>query len=295
MKIVLNSSEHVNRYLTLAAWFYVLCFFTVACSLSPSPQESLRPTHNAAHAEQRQTSGGEQDTGVMTQSLKGIYYGVSEDQGGQIVWIVYLDSETSMGRLYAPPANVKLSHIKTNAAGKVTFHLEDEKSEEVKPSIGGADIFDGYITQDGIAGVFKLANSYTIQVSLKKVGCEPSAGSIGGLYTNVKYVEDAGDLVGAELLLIPYCNGFIGAFTPYEGVPGNIYALIKPQVSGNNLQFAIKTNKGMEHFSGTIKSSQIMLKRMSPERDAEFGSLILARRLGVLEAINAQSTVVNTK
>ncbi|MFC1542414.1 hypothetical protein ACFL4M_00815 [Pseudomonadota bacterium] len=80
-----------------------------------------------------------------------------------------------------------------------------------------------------------------------------------GIFSNMKYFEEAGDLVGQELFIFPGCGGYCVLFQIAEG--GFPYAeLLSLEVDGDNIGFTLN-NKNNRYdgvtFSGQVKKDKI--------------------------------------
>ena len=206
-------------------------------------------------ADQGRTGEDVQHSAFGQKILNGYYSGISDVPAGRISWFLRIDSEKGTGELYLPPQIIHLRSIVLKPNGDLSFNLvEDERS---------VARFEGRL--DGnIRGSFVYADGHTITATLEEVRqdwFQQETASYSGVYSNVKYVEEAGDLVGTELLLIPQANSLGGSLTVYEGVPGNIYALSDVRLSGRSIQFSIVTSTGLKKFSGELSSDKIILEK----------------------------------
>jgi hypothetical protein len=60
-----------------------------------------------------------------------------------------------------------------------------------------------------------------------------------GVFSDVVFVEEAGDLVGVEVLLLHLSGQIQGAVTFYEGGPGSPLSFGRPNVNGDTISFAL--------------------------------------------------------
>jgi len=80
--------------------------------------------------------------------------------------------------------------------------------------------------------------------------------NITGTYTNMSYIEDAGDVVGYEIKIVFIGDGFQGALQIAEGVPGKLI-LVEVQSPDTKVSFSIPDSSGpyAGQFVGTIEGS----------------------------------------
>lgn len=231
---------------------------------------------------QRRNSSLSRDSVLVNQSLEGVYFGTSDNQLGRRAWLLRLDSRTGRGSLYMPPNNLELSHVEMSSTGRLTFRSE----------VGLGDVtysFDGQVTSSGITGTFHITRAQpsaneeigSVPVTLRKLDAqllnERQTANIGGLYSNVEYNEEGGDLIGAELILIPNGEEITGIFTSYENemLP---YAAVNITRSRNTVQFRTHTESGEESYQGTLSRERITLRHDSVNADSEAEPMVLFKR-----------------
>ena len=82
-----------------------------------------------------------------------------------------------------------------------------------------------------------------------------------GLYTNLRYIEEAGDLLGMELLVVPAGPNHWTAFVQIsEG--GEPYTVLVPfQVEGDKVEFTLPAEGEFpnEHFAGRLYENKLVL------------------------------------
>lgn len=219
---------------------------------------------------------------IPERQIDGWYLGYSEVPAGRIGWFLQLDSQAASGKIYLPPQILTLKNLVITRDDKVSFQFADNDHAG----------FDGDINT-GITGKFSYSNGSSFETHLTRIEekwLTPEYASFAGLYSNVKFVEEAGDLVGAELLLIPQSDGLGGILTLYEGVPGNIYALTNVQIKNRTISFAIVTSEGTQNFTGQLSSANIVIKKVvneSPEPD----SIVLPKQKKLVDLLSNQTTV----
>jgi hypothetical protein len=222
-----------------------------------------------------------------SQEISGFYFGTSQSQSEEIAWFLKIDFESKTGSLYMPPEVLKLSIVKSDETNQFSF----------RSNTGFGDViyeFKGEISRTGMRGtIYQIypdsKNNQTFEVLLQRFTPDSLSGSndteINGMYSNVKYIEDSGDLFGKELILISTSDGFVGLFTPFEGVPTTQYALMNIKRNENNLQFSLQTKNGIENYTGKILDNRIMLKHINrPNGSPE----VLLKNKSLSETLNLQ-------
>lgn len=259
------------------------CLAITICACHAATGIRSGAEQTTADSQRRNGSPSRDNSVPVNQSLEGIYFGTSDNhQLGRRAWLLRLDSRAGRGWLYMPPNNLELSHVELSPTGRLTFRSD----------VGLGDIaynFDGQLTADGITGTFHIIRTQpsgnegigNASVALRKLDArlldEERAANIGGLYSNVEYNEEGGDLIGAELILIPDSEGMIAIFTSYENemLP---YAAANITQSGATLQFRTRTESGEESYQGTLSAERITLRRDDVNADSEAEPIVLFKR-----------------
>jgi hypothetical protein len=214
--------------------------------------------------------------------IDGWYFGYSEVPAGRIAWFLQLDSRVASGKIYLPPQVLNVRNLVITRDGKVRFQFGDNDQAR----------FDGDLNA-GITGKFFYSNGRSFETHLTRVEekwLTQECAVFGGLYSNVRFVEEAGDLIGTELLLIPQADGLGGILTLYEGVPGNIYALTNVQMKDHTIAFAIVTSRGIENFAGELSSDNIVIRKIVNERP-EPDAIALPKQRLLVDLSSSQTTV----
>jgi hypothetical protein len=99
---------------------------------------------------------------------------------------------------------------------------------------------------------------------------------ISGIYSNLKYNSESGDLSGIELLIFPnnhvHESEYSGFFQISEG--GAPFAVIVPiKVSGANIEFTLPSGPEFSnmHFVGEFKGSELILRSLGNEEHLKRG------------------------
>lgn len=192
----------------------------------------------------------------------GIFLGVSKEEYGDIAWLICLELTTQKGKLYAPPGVLDLSV--TNANGHTILR-----------SKGVGDLvylFELNPNQQSLVGTVTRLRVYgdaSKQLTKSELTLEPlpSQGAWStlpqfpsGVYKNVKHIEEAGDLLGTELILIRKNESIVGLVTLYEGAPMGPYSLLELSLIDSDLRFKIRSFGKLEIFSGVFSGRQLKLR-----------------------------------
>jgi hypothetical protein len=233
-------------------------------------------------ADSQSSTPARADSPIATaRQLSGWFLGYSDAPAGRISWFLKLDSQTASGDIYLAPQVLALRKVSLTQDGKVSFEFGDK----------GEARFEGHIST-GVTGKFYYSNGQTFETHLTRIDERWLSGenaAFAGVYSNVKFVPDAGDLVGEELLLIPLTSGFGGSLIFYEGVPGNIYALTDVESKNGTISFAIITHEGTQKFTAQLSSGTVILKKIANETPASNPS-VLPKAKTLSEALSSQTT-----
>ena len=238
----------------------MVIFITDACHSVKTMQSTngLGTEQSAAKADV-----AKKDQINAAQDIDGFFFGVSLDHSARVAWFVKLNTKTGSGSLYVPPGPVKLSEVKINTNGQLTFRSDAAFGDVVYE-------FSGLVSQARIQGTIRRIRPKSVEdaeeLILNRLNMNYAIGDnnakVSGMYSNVKYIEESGDLVGKEVILIQTSEGLAGILTSYEGEPSDPYALTNAEVSGKSLRFAIQTRNGTENYEGLFSANRIKLKRV---------------------------------
>jgi hypothetical protein len=225
-------------------------------------------------------------SGPNIQILDGFYLGTSKDHFGQRAWFLQFDSRKKANYLYMPPGLRKLISITLDQSSNLAFRSE-----------AGSVIYSFYgrIKPGGIEGTFQViqdsyenrgeVNVFLQKIELQRIGREMGAG-IYGLYSNVEYNEDSGDLTGADLILIPNTDQLLGIFTDFENEM-TPYTILNPKYSEGKLEFEIDRPNGKAHYSGPLSTKRVILRRDDSHANPKARSRALTKQ-GAISTIFAE-------
>lgn len=88
---------------------------------------------------------------------------------------------------------------------------------------------------------------------------DAAKGGITGVYSDMKYVKNAGDLVGVEIFLVNTSDGYHIVFQSAEGGAASVPVVVRASVSGNRIEFTLPENTSFPgKFTGRIEKGQIV-------------------------------------
>jgi len=184
-----------------------------------------------------------------------LYLGHYDNAGYEIGLLVCLDSESKIGTTFLPPSMERLSDVRWTADGLVNF-------TSASPARPIHFSFDGKATGSAIEGTIKLNNTGTKEIrethaklSLLEKPWLKTSGS--QRYSNAEYNEDAGDLVGADLILLSENEGSTGVmsfYVGYWGEPGHVPLFVSNVRKSRDGNFAFS-------LSFEAKSKEYVAKR----------------------------------
>ena len=104
-----------------------------------------------------------------------------------------------------------------------------------------------------ICGIVIFAGLPLVSRSGRSLQAEPAV-KISGTYTNMQYQQEAGDLLGIELKIVPARKGYQGALQFAEGEPSDLI-VVEIRLEGESLSFSIRSTSGHAgQFVGNIKN-----------------------------------------
>ena len=154
------------------------------------------------------------------------------------------------------PAQIMVSEMET---GQVEFKSEAPTGEYSYRVAGRFS--DNYL--DGVMTWLSSVYSEGCDVRFLRLedrGVEEASRTpFYGTYSNIRYGQDSGDMVGSELLLVPTARGATGIFTSYED-GFFMLAMTETRVTIDQIQFDLETGDSKHHCVGTFSRSNLKLK-----------------------------------
>ena len=83
----------------------------------------------------------------------------------------------------------------------------------------------------------------------------PASVQITGIYSNMRYVEEAGDVVGIEIFIVDGGHGYYATVQIAEGAP-EPPIVVKVEVKGSMIEFIFSDDSGIDYgkFVGKISA-----------------------------------------
>ncbi len=182
---------------------------------------------------------------LWSESWAGLYWGeVAVEHGAEVV--MFLLAPDGSGVLYSPPGLVPLC---------ITRSSGDGIAWESGASFGWRYTFTGQLTPYGMSGILRLVRTRRgpelspIHVEFERIERQALEHPWSSFFSNVVFVEEAGDLVGTEVLLLRRSDQIQGAVTFYEGGPGSPLPFERPSVRGDTISFSLTSAAGSEQAS----------------------------------------------
>lgn len=193
---------------------------------------------SAARSPENINPGLEMQTESQNQYLTGLYYGTSTKELDRKVWLFRIGTDHSY--LYSLPTQVKLGIASERLDGTFGFRTEPNGDGIVYE-------FQGKETKGRLEGNFTIvSNGETLEaisnyeVVLNRIDINDLRTDIkSGVYSNLRYNNESGDLNGAEIVLIALKNKIIGCVMLHENglVPRPFIAQFEDGKIVANVQF----------------------------------------------------------
>ena len=81
---------------------------------------------------------------------------------------------------------------------------------------------------------------------------------VTGIYSNLHYNVEAGDLLGMALLIIPATSGYVACVQVAEGGAPFI-AVVPISINGTQVQFTFPPSYGGQHITGSFSGGKLVL------------------------------------
>ncbi len=107
---------------------------------------------------------------------------------------------------------------------------------------GDTERFAGTLTPTGMSGVVTLTRGSTGRVRRDEVRLEQAslpanaaADTVSDIFANISYIQRAGDLTGAEIIVLKFAADSMVFLTMYEGTPDGPWAMTDVTWAGDAL------------------------------------------------------------
>lgn len=254
-------------------YFFYVCILLIGSCASYTTQTISHNSDITVIDLQQNTIINNDDLTSAALNIEGLYFGVSNNNSGQRAWLLRL--KKGRGVLYMPPNNLEIPKVEITSIGGIIFQSD--------VGLGGKFYsFKGQINSSSIDGEFSLlfdsdldGKTAKFKTTLQKIET-PSLKDIYGLYSNVRFVEEGGDLIGEDLILIPYNKKISGVFTSYENEMIPFPIIFKGRE--DKIKFSIKTRNGEQSFQGLISSERFNFWRINVNGNAETNPITLTKK-----------------
>jgi hypothetical protein len=201
---------------------------------------------------------------------------------GERGWLLFLDNNYRAGWLYDPPV-----------ARRVALHLSGSTLEVEGETSGDPDeshyAFRGIIEGESLRGTMTIRSGTSaslvqeLEVRGSQVVPSNSRGrdNLFGRYSNVRYIQETGDLKGAELLIFRSNRQLAGLIVFYEGYWGEPVFVGIPlseihSPTRQKVEFRLKLHAGVGLYSASRVHGTLVLRRVgiAPAQDAKGISLV---------------------
>ncbi len=110
--------------------------------------------------------------------------------------------------------------------------------------------------------LFTGLENFTLATQIKRSGTGKESVQFTGIFSNLTYIEDAGDVVGMEVFVL---NSSAGHFAMVQIAAGPIAdpVLVVAKLDGNKIEFTLPTTAGFESmgkYTGKITSTGLIGK-----------------------------------
>ena len=215
------------------------------------------------------------------QRWNGFYFGSSSGELGSRAWFLLLDFGTHRGKLHMPPGNLELTHLEISQVGRITFRSAKDIGDLIYQ-------FEGHLQPNGIVGQFNLiratpqgekafAMAPVVVEKLEFPSNSRLSRNVTGVYSNVEYNSEGGDLTGEELILFWNGKKLTAVFTSYEG-DMTPYATEDVALTGTNIEFRVLMQSGEERYQGVFSRGRLKLRRTDVNVDPEASQMVLFKR-----------------
>ena len=225
--------------------------------------------HSAAGCREGEAAGDHETPGTTAQwtqsrqaEVGGHYFGVYEIGGlRQSAWL-HLDNDSLGGAIYGSPRLLRVCALRIASDGAVAFSTGADFGRG-----RSARSFEGRFDADGLRGTLRMFGRDFGEVVFHRFAEAPDGlHRLTGFYSNIVLVEEAGDLVGSEVIIAADGDELRVMFDDREGasVP---HAGFNVSFARDTLRFDIIALDGstMRHVGILRDSGLILFRESRPE------------------------------
>jgi hypothetical protein len=218
-----------------------------------------------------QKHGASPEQARPNSNLGSFYFGASRGgRGGTQAWLIYIDKAHQSGQIFIAPSMAKSSKFRLSEDGDLAFETEDFSE--------GTYRFNGTLKAEGLSGWIELVDrksgnrkySWEItaaQLPPQNVEAGQAHEASAARFSNVRYVDESGDLVGVDIRFFTTKTGTEGMIVDYEGnwVDPTFTPLALLHVERDSkgvIRFTTESPSGVVRFQLLPTSTGTILKRV---------------------------------
>jgi hypothetical protein len=208
----------------------------------------------------------------------GRYFGITHTEDGNVAEFLRLEADGS-GAIYDGVGWAEICQWKADSGGRVSFRSA--------PHFGIIFSFDGSVINETIRGRMDLLEDGTKPrwnkvVTFQRLDSADKTpqlvGGSGGLYSDVRYIEEAGDLVGTKVFIGSVRDSLKIAVQFFEGSPGQVQTPEKLSLTSDTVwfRFGEPGHDGMD-YAVVLTPGAVELSSPDFRRGTDAGSNKLPR------------------
>lgn len=191
----------------------------------------------------------------------------SETQQTDRGWLLCIDTSSRAGWLYSPPLTVPMEEMTISGSGEIALKTKLLQS-------GSYFLVRGKLSSHKLDGVLMVEptkeNPEGGKFNVHGDEIEELAASAGqlpvGRYSNVRFVEDSGDLVGSEMLVFPVNGKLVALVTFYDGYWGEpVFVPLMGKVAklgrGSSFEIELRFDGREAKYSARLDIDAIIIRR----------------------------------
>jgi hypothetical protein len=216
--------------------------------------------------------------GAMDGCTGDVAVAFAQEGGAQIGWAFCFELG-GKGKLYMPPLALDFLSLKRDPNGRVEFRTEAEPGGEFYFLVTGT------VVGEGMSGVLEYVSvqqgtasrRYSIQGYVMGKNIRQDRWS--GLYSNLRYVEETGDLVGVSFMYFDDLQRPVGLICFYEGQGGPILGFDKVErINDHQIRFRTQSFTGVENYTAVFSADSVTISRNDITPPLSIPSVVLPRQ-----------------
>ncbi len=101
-----------------------------------------------------------------------------------------------------------------------------------------------------------VLGSVALATAVSLAAAQPKT-RVTGLFSNMHWVEEAGDVYGYEVLIVSTGDRYFATFQEAQGMPGPP-VVVSVRVSGTTIEFEVPNSDGPRTFRGTVSTRSLV-------------------------------------